>query len=373
MKALNVIGLRGGQYLLIFLLAIATQPLHAQTITIGRGSGIVWEGLPFNASLSGGYSGNAAINSWYAMLMITFNTTQCLGKDDVTTISGYKTFQIAPGVGLIPRATANASYNVLDGSVETLSGTLGLPDTIGRTSTGINVGTGSFIKSSTAWCLNVRDDHGSQWVLATRGGYRTVSIKGNWAMVADGNQTSQEIKIPTMYAASFAGIYLVDTRYQSILPGNITLRISALSCTVATTTNIDFGSVQRNSQVGAELATLSYPLNVSCGQPTDKIDANINVQFSPISGLYNTDSSKLALTQGGGYITGEIVGVTGSGSCVGTTGLRFNNTQYKLGSITSMEQSKVLNNQITWRLCSGGASLPTGNVDASAEMLVTFN
>lgn len=30
-------------------------------------------------------------------------------------------------------------------------------------------------------------------------------------------------------------------------------------------------------------------------------------------------------------------------------------------------------NLVTWRLCSGGSTLPAGNDSAAAEMLVTFN
>ncbi|EOW2413975.1 hypothetical protein ACQ78R_000761 [Yersinia enterocolitica] len=45
----------------------------------------------------------------------------------------------------------------------------------------------------------------------------------------------------------------------------------------------------------------------------------------------------------------------------------------KIGNILATEATKVINNQVTWRLCSGGTSLPIGNVTASAEMLVTFN
>ncbi|CQJ67493.1 Uncharacterised protein [Yersinia intermedia] len=98
------------------------------------------------------------------------------------------------------------------------------------------------------------------------------------------------------------------------------------------------------------------------------------MQFRALTGLYGSTPSRLALSQGGGYITGEINnGVTGSGSCSATTGLPFDNTQLKVGNITSTQASQTITNQVTWRLCSGGSSLPTGLVDAAAEMLVTFN
>ncbi len=193
-------------------------------------------------------------------------------------------------------------------------------------------------------------------------------------MVANGEQESTpNIPVPPMYAGTYSSSISGDMSI-NILPDLITLRISTLVCTIATTTNVNFGGVQRNTQVGSELARLSYPLAVACSQDTDRIDANINVQFRPASGLYNATPTRLALTQGGGYITGEIDnGVTGSGACNATTGIPFNNTPLKVGNIRSTEATKITNSQLTWRLCSGGSSLPLGPVDASTEMLVTFN
>jgi hypothetical protein len=176
-----------------------------------------------------------------------------------------------------------------------------------------------------------------------------------------------------MYFGSFSADAKGD-RITSILPTNISLRISTLECSVNTPTAINFGSVIRNTQANAELAVKPVQLVATCGQPTDQINANINLQFRAISGLYNSAPSRLALNQKGGYITGEIDnGVTGSGDCKATTGLRFDNALIKLGSITNAESSKTLTNQLTWRLCSGGSSVPIGAVTASTEMLVTFN
>lgn len=191
--------------------------------------------------------------------------------------------------------------------------------------------------------------------------------------MADGTQQNSEITLAPMYFGSYAARGEYDLTSQ-ILPSNITLRVSNLECSVNTPTAIDFNSVGRNTQSGAELATLSVPLNTTCGQSSDKISADINLQFRPLSGLYGNDIHRLSLTQGGGYITGEITnGVTGSGSCNASTGLAFDNKALKIGRIEASESSKVINNQVTWRLCSGGSSLPSGKVDAAAEMLVTFN
>ncbi|MFV8908422.1 hypothetical protein ABQ333_24685 [Serratia fonticola] len=176
-----------------------------------------------------------------------------------------------------------------------------------------------------------------------------------------------------MYFVSLSSTNFGDLNV-SILPTNISLRISTLECTVNTPTAIDFGPVNRNTQANTELAVKPVPLVTNCGQPSDHINANINLQFRQLSGLYDGEVSRLALSQGGGYITGEIDnGVTGSGACTGTTGVRFDGSPVKQGSITMAESSTTLTNLLTWRLCSGGSSLPSGPVTASTEMLVTFN
>ena len=145
-------------------------------------------------------------------------------------------------------------------------------------------------------------------------------------------------------------------------PSNITLRISTLECTVMTSKYISFGNVTRNTSEGAQLAKTDAVLTTTCGQPSSFINANINVQFRAVTGLYQGNPRRLALKEGGGYITGEIDnGVTLSGNCNSDTGVRFDNTQVKLG------------HNLTWRLCSGGSNLPSGKVNAAAELLVTFN
>ncbi|CAI0973043.1 hypothetical protein [Serratia fonticola] len=130
----------------------------------------------------------------------------------------------------------------------------------------------------------------------------------------------------------------------------------------------------KNLQAEAELGVQSYPLITSYGQSSDLIDANINLQFRPLSGLYQSAPSRLALCEGGGYITSEIDnGVTGSGSCSATRVLPFDNSLLKIGNMTKAQTSQSITNQVTWRLCSGGKDLPIGDVSAAAEMLVTFN
>ncbi|WP_261145393.1 adhesin [Serratia fonticola] len=222
-----------------------------------------------------------------------------------------------------------------------------------------------------SWCLPPEMNNNSSYYSISD--MRTATISGTWVLVADGQQKAAEIKVPVMYAGSFSAAASGD-KTNSILPSNITLRVSSLECTVNTPTSIPFGGVMKKTQVGAELAVQSYPLITNCGQSSDFIDANINLQFRALSGLYKSAPTRLALRQGGGYITGEIDnGVTGSGNCATTSGLPFDNRQLKIGRITQAETSLSITNQVTWRLCSGGKDLPLGNVSAAAEMLVTFN
>ncbi|WNN54695.1 hypothetical protein RIN66_21485 (plasmid) [Hafnia alvei] len=361
MKAIKQV-MRG----LILMVALMSSAL-AVTITIGKGTGIVWEGLPYNETLSGPMAVET-FHPVFGLLSVSSASSACQDSSMLQTIDGYLTYPLgSTGVGLIPRAVGAATYFRANGTEETLTGTIGLPDTKGIASTGENVSS----ISSRAWCLPPSMTQNNKFYNPSK--TRTATLSGTWIMVANGNQKNAEVRVPAMYFGSYSSSGSGD-RKVSILPSNITLRISSLDCSVNTPTTINFNSVGRNTQTGAELASISLPLNTTCGQPNDQINANINLQFRALTGIYEGVPSRLALTQGGGYITGEIDnGVTGSGLCNATTGLPFDNTQLKVGSITSAESSKSLTNQVTWRLCSGGSNLPSGKVDASAEMLVTFN
>lgn len=294
----------------------------------------------------------------------------------MTTIAGYKVYQIAPGVGIIPRATGTAQYTVASkpSTPETMTATIGLPETKGMTSTGHNI-TSPVRQYNYHWCVPIRDDMTvtTDDTRVIGSAPRTASMSGDWVIVANGTQTSREVTLPAAYGGTPSGDGRGVLR-SIIFPTNITLRVSNLTCTVVTTKQINFGNVERNTTVNSELASRTYPLVVSCSQDTDRINANINVQFGPLSGLYGGNRYRLALAEGNGYITGEIDnGVTSSGACNLNTGIPFDNTQIKVGNILATDTSKTFSNQVTWRLCSGGANLPTGPVTASAEMLVTFN
>lgn len=352
------------------VLGLMAQPARAETITIGKGTGIVWEGLPFNVTLSGPMYISALI-SHYAMAAISSSNQSCLRVGDLRVVDGYNGLLITNGVVLIPRVVIAAQYRLSDGTDEQLTGTIGLPDT-----SGMGGATPVVSSESREWCLNPRNvfDVGFYDPNFTR----TVNFSGTWVMAANGLQRNAEITLPSMYAASFSYQFQTGSLYTPILPSNITLRISTLECAISTPTEINFGTVERNTTVNSELALLTNPLTVTCSQGIDdantRINANINVQFHPISGLFEGDSHRLALTQGGGYITGEIDNaVTGSGACNLNSGVAFDGTQIKIGEISETESNKAFSNQVTWRLCSGGASLPVGPVTAAADMIVTFN
>lgn len=352
----------------IALIMPLAAPVLAETITIGKGTGILWEGMPFNATLSGPLD-HPQLNPIYGLLSVSRSSTRCMASNELKNIGGYLAFPLTgvPGVGLMPRASGSATYTLSNNSQGKLTGTIGQPETRGSSTSQGNITS----PPNYTWCLPPAMSINTAFYSSS--GSRTATLSGSWVLVADGTQRAGEGSIPPMYFGSFSTTPSGD-RTVSILPTNISLRISTLECSVNTPTAINFGSVIRNTQANAELAVKPVQLVATCGQPTDQINANINLQFRAISGLYNSAPSRLALNQGGGYITGEIDnGVTGSGDCKATTGLRFDNSLIKLGSITNAESSKTLTNQLTWRLCSGGSNVPFGAVTASTEMLVTFN
>lgn len=363
--------------LLLMVLLLVVPSSQALTITVGKGSGILWEGMPFSFTYSSKVPDGVTSANYPVMGLVpaagAFNS--CLTTSNGfggPTYMGQLTRPFGQGVGLIPRATVTASYVRYDGTPETLTGTIGLPQGGATTSGGAIITNPYSIPNygtNVTWCLppamsNITNFYKPDSII-------TSTISGTWVIVGDGSQINATLVGYGNYVP-----LTVNGRMSDIaLPIIDSVRITSLLCSVATTTTINFGNVQRNTQSGAELAKLIYPLTTSCTQDAaSAVNANINVQFRAISGLYGSAPTRLALTQGGGYITGEIDnGVTGSGVCTGASGIPFDNTQLKVGSITSAQTSQTTSNQVTWRLCSGGSSLPVGAVNASAEMLVTLN
>lgn len=349
------------------LITCFTAPVSAETITIGKGNGILWEGMAFNETLSGPLM-HESLSPSYGLLAISESGARCMSSTSskLITIGDTLALKIAPGVGLIPRASGTANYSTNWGA-GVLKGNIGLPKTEGTATIFGKVTS----PANKVWCLPPNMTGRIEFYKPSAP--RTASLAGTWVLMADGTQQAGEATVPAMYFGSFASSTKGDLT-KSILPSAITLRISTLECSVNTPLTIDFGQVVRNTQANAELAVKQVPLITTCGQTSDRINANINLQFRAISGLDGSDPSRLALSQQGGYITGEIDnGLTGSGACTATSGLRFDNTAVKLGSISNVESSKTFSHQLIWRLCSGGSSLPSGAVNASAEMLVTFN
>lgn len=246
---------------------------------------------------------------------------------------------------------------------------MGLPETAG-----VAGDTNVTAPSGYDWCLPPRNIEVSNFYDPNIS--RNVTITGTWVIVADGTQTNSEITVPSMYAASFAGTFSGD-RSSSILPANIILRVSTLDCHINIPTNINFGAVTFNPTVDSELASRTDQLIVTCTQENDlstSVNANVNLQFHPISGVFEDDDTQLALNQGGGYITGEISdGITSSGECGSAAGIYFDREPIEIGQITKTDSYKSFEHQITWRLCSGGDELPLGPVTAAADMIVTFN
>lgn len=347
--------------------ALTAPPLQAETITIGAGSGVVWEGLPFNATMDG-HTGPIidVVPKTNGIISIGSTSTGHCSNQVTYEKNGIR---LGPGVWIIPRATGFASYYRYNGKSETVNATLGLPET-----KGVNNGTGEILGAAleNQFCIAPSTTQISQFYAA--GSARHVEIAGTWVIVTDGTQKTGEYK--PQYGTVYAGSYNPQgTSFNKpILPDKLTLRVTTLVCTVSTPTTINFGTVTRDTEPNAELATQSQELTVSCGQDSNKINANINVQLRALTGLYNGEPTRLALTQGGGYITAGIDNtVAGNGACTSNSGVRFDNMPIKVGEITRLQDSQTFTNRLTWRLCSGGSSLPSGKVDAAAELMTTFN
>ncbi|MGF6193338.1 hypothetical protein ABIE12_004715, partial [Serratia sp. 509] len=228
----------------ILLLAnLGQTTAQAETITIGKGSGIVWEGLPFNVTLSGkvGVTDN---DPKAGLLAISTYTDICQPTNKLSSIAGYEALKIAPGVGLIPKASAIANFYWYTSEPATLSGTLGLPETKGVTNTGVQVTS----PTTYSWCLSPSMEKEHSYY--SEGRMRTATISGTWVLVADGQQKAAEITmLSTIYAASLSRKSTWSLS-SPIFPIKIKLRISTLECTVNTPTSITFGNVMKNPQAG---------------------------------------------------------------------------------------------------------------------------
>lgn len=343
-------------------------PLQAAIIEIGSGSK-QWAGPAINQIISASFDDYfTMLNPNYGFVAITGagipEALGCVNNTALGDVGGVQGYKIAQGIFLVPQASFTMTYQLNSGSSETMSGTFD-----GSGVQGIITGSGNAAATppNSAWCLSPRGSAISPFF--EEYSVRSGSITGNWVLITDGTQQDGTYPIPEMYFSSSA---LSSTTKESILTG-YQVKVSTRQCSININKSINFGEVEHNSIFGAELELVKDTLVVGCTQNSANPAANINIKFQANSGLYGGETTRLSLTEGGGYITGEITGVTGAGTCNLTQGLKFNGEPMKLGLINAGESSETFSNELTWRLCSGGNTLPVGNVTASATVDVIFN
>ena len=343
-------------------------PLQATIIEIGSGSQ-QWAGPAFNQSISASFDGYyIMLNPNYGLVAITGagipETTGCVNNTALSDVGGVQGYKIAQGIFLVPQASFTMTYKLNSGSSETMSGTFGNSGVQGIIS---GSGNAAATPPNSAWCLSPRGVPASPFF--EEYSVRNGTITGHWVIITDGTQQDGIYPIPDMYFSSSA---LSSATKDSILTGH-QVKVSTRQCSISINKSINFGEVEHNSTFGAELELVKDNLEVGCTQNSANPAANINIKFQANSGLYGSEATRLSLNEGGGYITGEITGVTDAGTCNLTQGLKFNGEPLKLGSINAGESSETFSNELIWRLCSGGDTLPVGNVTASATADIIFN
>lgn len=165
--------------------ALAAPPLQAETITIGKGSGVVWEGLPFTARLTATTKYSDVDPRYSGILSIGRMDGYCSSE----VIYEKNGLRLGPGVWIIPRATGFASYQRYDGTFETVNATLGLPET-----KGVNNGTGEVLRAAqeNQFCMAPTTTRIDKFYAADSP--RSVEIAGTWVIVTDGTQKTGEYK-----------------------------------------------------------------------------------------------------------------------------------------------------------------------------------
>ena len=372
-------------WLLTLLLVPVT--LQAETITIGKGSGIIWEGLPFSATLQ--HTGNNGRASETAPLagIVDSSASSVMTGSALVYIGGFLAYPILrngqpTGVGLVPRTQVNGTFPLI-GSTSPIpfSGAIGLPATSGSYTNSYGFQLPLAEPSGKAWALTPCVISGICTNIYRPGEPISVTLTGSWVMVADGTQqAASSVSLPPMWAVSHASS-TSSRMNQQILPGGLDLRISTIECTVSAPAIINFGQVGKNLTAHSELSRKNMQAGVSCNQEADgAIAVDVNLQFRATSGLYEGNPAWLGVNQGASgsapaaaYITGEISNVSGSGTCGASTGLKFDLSRTRIGRLSNTELLRTFAPQFIWRLCSGGSQLATGEINASAEMMVTFN
>ncbi|MGG7869656.1 hypothetical protein PGN70_22660 [Klebsiella aerogenes] len=367
-------------YLLISIIAFSHFPSYALTIMVGPGKGIVWSGYPFNFSVTGTH-GNTA-HSYYYGLGPLYSGGSCVESAKFETLpEGFVGYNITTGVYLVPRARVSGQLyygpvrnDPTSASNHIFSGTLGYPETK------VTDQNGTPWELATGWCTKTPS------VYPVLGKNKEMNLSGDWIIYATGNQIPSTTvhKLSRDMSALIRTIINPMSGYESdtgpdhltqLLLSEISVRIIGVQCSVNTQINVNFGEILYDARPNTELASVTSPFNVSCKQGLDPVTVNINASFRANTGFYNGDFTQLALTEGGGYITGEIgKGLTGSGECTShPSSLSFAQVPIKLATLLSTNPGVDENNTITWRLCSGGADLPVGGINASTELSIVFS
>lgn len=331
----------------------------AADIVVGPEKGIIWSGFPFNVTYSRiDVSNGPGINVRKLGIDTKDWQYSCIPTPQIeSTVDGYLGYKIAKGIYFIPRAIVSGQYTSIGSGSGVLlkrEGTLGYPDTKIDTMLPSNPKT---------WCYGAGNDYRS-----TKNETK-MTISGDWIIWADGTQVPSAtiFKIPQFMAS-----VLLKSQ---VITAPLTVQVVGVQCSVNVQNNVDLGYAEYNATPNAELASAISPFFVSCKQGSVPTTANINASFRANTSIFNTDNTQLALTQGGGYITGEISnGVTGTGACSShPSSINFSQAPIKLMTLPASAPSIDFNSTITWRLCSGGAQLPVGNISSSAELSIVFS
>lgn len=367
-------------YFFISLIAFSHFPVYAITIMVGPGNGIVWSGSPFNLSLNGTH-GNVS-HSYYYGLGPLYSGGACVDSPKFEALpEGFVGYKITTGIYLVPRARVSGQLyyglkknDPSSASNHIISGTMGYPETKVIDQNGVPW------ELATGWCPKLTT------VYPVIGKTKEMSLSGDWIIYATGNQipSSTIHKISSNMEGLLRTVFTPQAGLESdtgpvqvnqTLLSDISIRVVGVQCNVNTQVHINFGEILYDARPNTELASVTSPFSINCKQGLDPVTVNINASFKANTGYYNGDVTQLALTEGGGYITGEIgKGLTGSGECTShPSSLSFAQVPIKLTTLLSTSPSVDENNTITWRLCSGGTDLPVGNVNASTELSIVFS
>ncbi|MGG7694725.1 hypothetical protein HPS26_23125 [Klebsiella aerogenes] len=365
-------------YVFISVITLSNLPVYAVEIIVGPGRGIIWSGNPFNLNVTGthGY----LQHTYYLGLGNLYSGGSCYQASAVELVDeGFYGYKVTTGIYIAPRGHVSGQLfygmkqnDPTSASNHILSGTIGYPETkvIDQNGTEWEV--------PNAWCPKLST------VYPVAGKNKEINLSGDWIIYADGTQvpSATPYKLKNNFqglirssAASAEGSDTGNTQLSQILLSEISVRVIGVQCNINTQINVNFGDILYDAKQNSELASVTSPFSVTCTQGSIPTTVNINASFRANTGYYNGDSTQLALTEGGGYITGEIgKGVTGSGACVShPSSISFDQIPIKLATFPSTESSVDENNTITWRLCSGGADLPVGSINATTELSIVFS